>query len=152
MICWYLNVAGLPHDVSPKMAPARPHPFRLAPASSPKAARPISHAANRCWRDWIFRGDRLQSRDEEVGPAIAALSSMSGPDPDAVQLPVLTRIGLGLSGKNLWNLMSSQNVIPLSTCFLLKCMTQWECAMNIFYIIGVVVVIVLVASFLGLHA
>jgi hypothetical protein len=30
-------------------------------------------------------------------------------------------------------------------------MTQWECAMNIFYIIGVVVVLVIVASFLGLH-
>jgi len=30
-------------------------------------------------------------------------------------------------------------------------MTQWEYAMNIFYIIGVVVVIVLVASFVGLH-
>jgi hypothetical protein len=30
-------------------------------------------------------------------------------------------------------------------------MNQWEYAMNIFYIIGVVVVIVLVASFVGLH-
>jgi hypothetical protein len=30
-------------------------------------------------------------------------------------------------------------------------MAQWECAMNIFYIIGVVVVIIFVASFLGIH-
>jgi len=30
-------------------------------------------------------------------------------------------------------------------------MTQWEYVMNIFYIIGVVVVIVIVAGFFGLH-
>jgi hypothetical protein len=30
-------------------------------------------------------------------------------------------------------------------------MTQWEYAMNIFYIIGVVVVVIFVAGFFGLH-
>jgi hypothetical protein len=30
-------------------------------------------------------------------------------------------------------------------------MPSWECPMNIFYIIGVVVVVILVAGFLGVH-
>ena len=30
-------------------------------------------------------------------------------------------------------------------------MRSWECTMNIFYIIGVVVVVIVVAGFLGVH-
>jgi hypothetical protein len=46
--------------------------------------------------------------------------------------------------------MASPNVIPLSIV-LSSDVTQWECVMNIFYIIGVVVVIIIVAGFFGLH-
>jgi hypothetical protein len=48
--------------------------------------------------------------------------------------------------------IASRRLLLEHRAFMLKSrMTQSECAMNIFYIIGVVVVIVLVASFLGLH-
>ena len=30
-------------------------------------------------------------------------------------------------------------------------MSWWECTMNIFYIIGVVVVVIIVAGYLGVH-
>jgi hypothetical protein len=46
----------------------------------------------------------------------------------------------------------SKRLLLENRAFILKSrMTQWECAMNIFYIIGVVVVIIFVAGFLGLH-
>ena len=46
----------------------------------------------------------------------------------------------------------SKRLLLEHRAFILKSrMAQWECAMNIFYIIGVVVVIIFVASFLGVH-
>jgi hypothetical protein len=53
--------------------------------------------------------------------------------------------------ENLRNLMSSQNVIPLSIVLSSEVHASMERVMNIFYIIGVVVVIIIVAGFLGLH-
>ena len=49
------------------------------------------------------------------------------------------------------NIVSKRLLLEHRAFILKSHMTQWECAMNIFYIIGVVVVIVLVAGFLGLH-
>jgi hypothetical protein len=49
------------------------------------------------------------------------------------------------------NIASKRLLLEHRAFMLQSRMTQWERAMNIFYIIGVVVVIVLVASFLGLH-
>jgi hypothetical protein len=49
------------------------------------------------------------------------------------------------------NIVSKRLLLEHCALMLKSRMTQWECAMNIFYIIGVVVVLVLVASFLGLH-
>ena len=50
-----------------------------------------------------------------------------------------------------WNLMSSQNVCYRSIGLCSEVPDSMECAMNIFYIIGVVVVIIFVAGFFGLH-
>jgi hypothetical protein len=47
------------------------------------------------------------------------------------------------------NIVSKRLLLEHRAFILKSHMTQWECAMNIFYIIGVVVVIVLVAGFLG---
>ena len=49
------------------------------------------------------------------------------------------------------NIVSKRLLLEHRAFILKSHMTQWECAMNIFYIIGVVVVIVLVAGFLGVH-
>jgi hypothetical protein len=47
----------------------------------------------------------------------------------------------------------SKRLLMEHRAFILKSrMPQSECAMNIFYIIGVVVVIIFVAGFFGLHA
>jgi hypothetical protein len=49
------------------------------------------------------------------------------------------------------NIVSKRLLLEHRAFILKSRMTQWECAMNIFYIIGVVVVIIFVASFLGVH-
>jgi hypothetical protein len=53
-----------------------------------------------------------------------------------------------------WNVPPGSDVSYFKRCaFILKTrMSRSEYTMNIFYIIGVVVVIIFVASFLGLHA
>jgi len=49
------------------------------------------------------------------------------------------------------NIVSKRLLLEHRAFILKSRMTQWKCAMNIFYIIGVVVVVVVVASFFGLH-
>ena len=49
------------------------------------------------------------------------------------------------------NIVSKRLLLEHRAFILKSRMTQWECAMNIFYIIGVVVVIIFVAGFFGLH-
>ena len=52
----------------------------------------------------------------------------------------------------LWNLLADRDVAVLATWFHSKSrMSQTEYIMNIFYIIGVIVVVIFVAGFLGLH-
>jgi hypothetical protein len=51
-----------------------------------------------------------------------------------------------------WNLTADRDVPVEAPCFHLKSrMPQSEYTMNIFYIIGVIVVVLFVAGFLGLH-
>jgi hypothetical protein len=52
-----------------------------------------------------------------------------------------------------WNLLADRDVPVEAPCFHLKPrMPQSEYTMNIFYIIGVIVVVLFVAGFFGLHA
>jgi hypothetical protein len=54
--------------------------------------------------------------------------------------------------EQIWNLCSTNAFAHEAPRFKSKSrMPSWECPMNIFYIIGVVVVVILVAGFLGVH-
>lgn len=53
----------------------------------------------------------------------------------------------GAFRENLWNLMATPNVIPLSIVL----SSEVHGSMGMSYIIGVVVVIIIVAGFFGLH-
>ena len=83
--------------------------------------------------------DRRQERDRAQKHAQLAM---------LLTTPVVCRMFV----KSVELYIVSKRLLLEHRAFMLKShMTQWECAMNIFYIIGVVVVIVVVAGFLGLH-